>query len=61
MRFILDLHYTSDGDVYGRLTPQGAGAAQPFTGWLDLLRLLEPSGPADLAAGPPADGDSATG
>ncbi|GIH79927.1 hypothetical protein [Planobispora longispora] len=47
MRFILDLYYTPDGGVHGRLTPPGSVTAQPFDGWLDLLRLLEPPGPAE--------------
>nr|BFE78693.1 hypothetical protein GCM10020093_012940 [Planobispora longispora] len=45
MRFILDLYYTPDGGVHGRLTPPGSVTAQPFDGWLDLLRLLEPPAP----------------
>lgn len=49
MRFILDLHHTPDG-VRGHLTPEGSDRAQPFEGWLDLLRLLEPPGDESLNA-----------
>jgi hypothetical protein len=41
MRFVLDLRQTAQG-VEGEVTREGSGAAEPFCGWLELLRLLEP-------------------
>jgi hypothetical protein len=40
-RVLVELHQTNAGSVEGTLTPEDAGEAQPFSGWLDLLRLLE--------------------
>ena len=40
MRFIIELHHTTDG-VEGNVTPEGATEAQRFSSWLELLRLLE--------------------
>jgi hypothetical protein len=48
VRFVLELSHTKDG-VEGELTPEGTGSPQPFTSWLELLRLLEPSGPENTA------------
>ena len=44
MRFTVDLHNT-DGGVNGYVTWQGSTEPQPFSNWLDLLRLLEPGEP----------------
>jgi hypothetical protein len=40
MRFVLDLRETTQG-VEGEVTREGSGTAEPFCGWLELLRLLE--------------------
>jgi len=45
MRFVLDLRHTEQG-VEGEVTREGAAAAEPFSGWLDLLRLLEVRDPS---------------
>jgi hypothetical protein len=41
VRFIVELRQTDD-NVEGEVTPEGATQAQPFSSWLELLRLLEP-------------------
>jgi hypothetical protein len=41
VRFIVELHHTGDG-VDGEVTAEGATESQRFSGWLELLRLLEP-------------------
>jgi hypothetical protein len=41
LRFIVDLRHTDDG-VEGEVTPEGATEPQRFSGWLELLQLLEP-------------------
>ncbi len=56
MRFVLDLRHTEQG-VEGEVLREGAAAAEPFSGWLDLLRLLEvgdPSMPRPLEPDPPS-------
>jgi hypothetical protein len=40
VRFVIELHHTDDG-VEGEVTPEGTAEAQPFSSWLELLRLLE--------------------
>lgn len=40
MRFVLDLRVTAQG-VEGEVTREESGTAEPFSGWLELLRLLE--------------------
>jgi hypothetical protein len=45
MRFVLDLRHTDQG-VEGKILREGAAAAEPFCGWLELLRLLEAPEPA---------------
>ncbi|GII97335.1 hypothetical protein [Sinosporangium siamense] len=42
MRFVIDLVYTVDG-VHGQVLREGSHTPETFTGWLGLLRLLEPS------------------
>ena len=42
MRFIVELRHSDDG-IEGEVTPEGATEPQHFSGWLELLRLLEPS------------------
>ncbi|MCK2219170.1 hypothetical protein MF672_036050 [Actinomadura sp. ATCC 31491] len=52
MRFIVDLEYGADG-VHGRLTREGSDRAEPFHGWLELLRLLERPDPRGNPRGRP--------
>jgi hypothetical protein len=40
-RFVVELHRTEAGGVEGVVTWEGTCQAQPFSGWLELLRLLE--------------------
>jgi hypothetical protein len=48
VRVLVEFHQTDAGGIEGALTLQGAAEWQSFSGWLDLLRLLE----AAVAAGP---------
>jgi hypothetical protein len=48
VRVLVEFQQTATGSVEGILTPERGGESQPFSGWLDLLRLLE----AALAARP---------
>ncbi|MEW9550847.1 hypothetical protein [Nonomuraea sp. NPDC050783] len=41
MRFVVELEHGPDG-VHGRVTREGSDRPEPFHGWLELLRLLEP-------------------
>jgi hypothetical protein len=41
VRVVVDLHRTDDGAVAGTLTTGEMDEPQAFSGWLDLLRLLE--------------------
>jgi hypothetical protein len=47
MRFIVDLRHTDEG-VEGEVTREGAAVPEPFSGWLELLRLLEMASPSNL-------------
>ncbi len=40
-RFIVELHRTEAGGVEGVVSLEETGESQPFSGWLELLRLLE--------------------
>jgi hypothetical protein len=42
-RFVVEIVPTADGRVVG--TVHDGGGPVAFSGWLDLLRLLEPPGP----------------
>jgi hypothetical protein len=42
VRFIVDIEHRR-GVVEGQVTQEGVTGPHPFSGWLDLLRLLEPS------------------
>ena len=44
MRFVVELRHTKD-NVEGEVTPEGATQGQPFSTWLELLRLLEQRDP----------------
>lgn len=46
VRVLLDIRRQGDGRVIGHVTPP-SGAPAPFSGWLELLHLLE--GHADTA------------
>jgi hypothetical protein len=52
VRFVLDLRQTTQG-VEGELTREGAATAEPFCGWLELLRLLELGAPSSPGPGEP--------
>jgi hypothetical protein len=41
VRVLVEFHQTEAGGVEGILTLQGSPESQSFSGWLDLLRLLE--------------------
>ena len=43
MRVVVELHRTEDDGVQGVVIadPDGTGVPHPFSGWLELLRLLE--------------------
>jgi hypothetical protein len=43
MRVVVELHRTKDDTVHGVViaASDGTGKPHPFTGWLELLRLLE--------------------
>jgi hypothetical protein len=41
MRFIVELHRTSADEIEGVVIPEGSVGPRPFSGWLELLRLLE--------------------
>jgi hypothetical protein len=41
VRVLVELRPTATGGVEGTLTPHCGGKSQSFSGWLDLLRLLE--------------------
>jgi hypothetical protein len=46
VRIIVELHHTSDEGVHGSVILH-SGEPQPFTGWLELLRVLEALAPSD--------------
>jgi hypothetical protein len=48
MRFVVDLRHTEQG-VEGEITREGTAAPEPFSGWLELLRLLEAPDPSTLS------------
>jgi hypothetical protein len=41
VRFVLELTPAEQGRVEGALVREGNDERQPFSGWLELLRLLE--------------------
>jgi hypothetical protein len=43
VRVVVELHRTEDDGVHGVVIadPEGTGEPYPFSGWLELLRLLE--------------------
>ena len=51
-RFVVEISPGApDGRITGTVRPADSGDAVAFSGWLDLLRLLEPV-PADPVPGP---------
>jgi hypothetical protein len=44
-RFVVEIRPTEDGRVVGTVGRPGAGEVVAFSGWMDLLRLLEPRSP----------------
>jgi hypothetical protein len=41
IRILVELRRDASGAVEGSVTSDGGDEAQPFAGWLELLRLLE--------------------
>lgn len=62
VRFLVDISRDSDGRVAGRLQGTGGGPV-PFSGWLELLRLLEDRTPltGDDGGRHPGGGDLTVG
>ncbi|WP_157488864.1 hypothetical protein [Pseudofrankia sp. DC12] len=54
MRFVVEIRHTSNG-VEGEITQADATEPQRFSGWLELLRLLEPAQTSDPVPGGTAD------
>ena len=54
MRFLIDVRWTPDDRVEGVVVPEGGEAGSAFSGWMELLSLLEP--PRPMAR--PASGQS---
>lgn len=44
-RFVVEIRPTADGRVVGTVARNGTGDVVTFSGWMDLLRLLEPRSP----------------
>lgn len=44
-RFVVEIRPTPDGRVVGTVSRPGSADHVPFSGWMDLLRLLEPRTP----------------
>jgi hypothetical protein len=54
MRFVVDVRRTPDDRVEGVVVPEGAEAGLSFSGWMELLSLLEPPRRAAESASAPA-------
>jgi hypothetical protein len=46
MRYVIELRRTADDRVEGVVLPEGGEVGSPFSGWLELLSLLEPAADA---------------
>ncbi|MCX6462463.1 MAG: hypothetical protein NTW05_02550 [Pseudonocardiales bacterium] len=44
-RFVVEIRPTEDGRVVGTVGRPGTDDVVTFSGWMDLLRLLEPRSP----------------
>jgi hypothetical protein len=56
VRFLVDISRDGDGRITGHVEGSGGGPV-PFSGWLELLRLLEDRAPlAGVDGGTPASG-----
>ncbi|MBV9281493.1 MAG: hypothetical protein JOZ41_15545 [Chloroflexi bacterium] len=42
MRFLIDVRWTPDDRVEGVVVPEGGGDGSAFSGWMELISLLEP-------------------
>jgi hypothetical protein len=42
MRFLIDVRRTPDDRVEGVVLPEGGEVGSTFSGWMELLSLLEP-------------------
>ncbi len=61
MRYVIDLDHDGDGHARGTVTDGGGAAPVAFSGWLELLRLLEAaSWPPPVSDGPLRDGQAPT-
>jgi hypothetical protein len=57
MRYLIDVRRTPDDRVEGVVLPEGGEVGSTFSGWMELLSLLEPPRQAPgQAAATPADG-----
>jgi hypothetical protein len=54
MRFVIDVRWTPDDRIEGVVVPEGAGAGSSFSGWMELISLLEP--PRRVARSVPVPG-----
>lgn len=62
MRFIIDMDEPEPGRIEGCVSREGDQAPLPFSGWIELLSLLEPAAgqadePGDGPACQPPHGD----
>jgi hypothetical protein len=48
VRFSLDIHVVTDGRPDGVVHVAGTGIRHPFTGWVELLGILERQGGGDI-------------
>lgn len=44
-RYLVEIAMSAPGRVEGKVCAVGQSCSSPFSGWLDLLRLLEPGDP----------------
>jgi hypothetical protein len=54
-RYIIELERTADDHVEGVLLRDGLSEPVPFSGWIELLSLLDPPLLAESEAGPRQD------
>jgi len=47
-RFVVEIRPTPDGRVVGTVGRTGSAEVVHFSGWMDLLRLLEPRTPGTV-------------